>query len=360
MKNTYVVFIIGILGIIVGAGLVGGFVQTTDYIGDRDDVTDSNVKNVDITKSTYDPSGVSEVNSNKTVYDSTVTIFVETGNELSSQGSGFMYTDKHIMTNEHVIDSNNEDLYIKYDNGDWSEATTVGMDKHTDIAVLRPEKVPDYADPIPVQTELPERGTRVIAVGSPNGLENSVTTGVVSGIERSVKIQTEFSVPDSIQTDAALNPGNSGGPLVDAETGALVGINRATEGENIGFAVSSRMADKVGQSIIETGDHQHPLIGIVTVELNPLTDNYGFRDKVGDGLIVTNTLNGTSGAEKLRSASDSDIPDVITKVEGEEIKDNEDIASYVLLNHQPGDKITMEIYRDQEYQNVTIELESRD
>lgn len=289
----------------------------------------------------------------ESTFNSTVTIYT-TGrsNDLSSIGSGFLYTDQHIMTNEHVVSSQDE-VYIKYYEGEWSEADVIGTDIHSDIAILEPDNVPENSDPLPMQRELPERGEEVLAIGSPNGLDDSVSTGIVSGTERSVQIETPFAVPDSIQTDAALNPGNSGGPLIDLDTGGVIGVNRATEGENIGQAVSSRMADTIGQSLIATGNHSHSYIGIVTVPLNPLTEEDYDIQGFDSGIVVTETFNGTPGNETFNSA-EKGTPDVITGIEDEEVNDNEDLASYIMRETIPGDTVEFTVYRDGEEQTVEL------
>jgi serine protease Do len=296
---------------------------------------------------------------NADVLDSTATVYTTTGrsDDLSSIGSAFMYTDQHLITNEHVVEGN-EEVFVKYGEGTWSEADVIGTDIHSDIAVLRPEDVPEDSQPLPLQETLPEVGETVVAIGSPKGLDDSVSTGIVSGTERSVKIQTPFAVPDSIQTDAALNPGNSGGPLISTKTGAVVGINRATEGENIGQAVSSRMADTIAQSLIETGDHEHSYIGIVTLQLNPLTQSDYNIEGVDGGLVVSETFNGTPGSENFQSAQSGD-PDIIVGVDDESTEDNEDLASYLMRETQPGEEVDFEIYRDGEYMTISVNMSSR-
>ena len=289
----------------------------------------------------------------ETVFNSTVTIYT-TGRsgDLSSIGSGFLYTDQHIMSNEHVV-SSQEEVYVKYYEGEWAEADVIGTDVHSDIAILEPNNVPEDSDPLPVQKELPERGENVLAIGSPNGLEDSVSTGIVSGVERSVQIETPFAVPDSIQTDAALNPGNSGGPLIDLDTGGVIGVNRATEGENIGQAVSSRMADTIGKSLIATGNHSHSYIGIVTVPLNPLTEEDYDIEGVESGIVVTETFEGTPGNKTFNSAQNG-TPDIITGIGDEEVNNNEDLASYIMRETIPGDTVEFTVYRDGEEKVIEL------
>lgn len=357
-KSKYILF----LGVVLFSLVVG--VTLADYsdFGENETRADNGdgldsllISKPEVAPSTYEDTK-SEFDS---VVESTVTIYSEDNQGLSSQGSGFMYTDKHIITNEHVIDEG-DDLYINYENGEWSNASITGQDRHSDIAVLKPETIPEYAEPIPVDKTPPKKGDSVIAVGSPGGLDNSITDGVVSGLDRSVRIQTEFSVPDSIQTDAALNPGNSGGPLVSLNTGGWIGVNRATEGENIGFAVSAQLADRVAKSLIKNGEHRHPFIGIRTTNLNPLSDEYGFLNQTDSGLIVQGTTDSTPASGKFRTAKEDKIPDLILQVDGNRINDNEDIASYLMINKSPNEQLTFQVLRDNRKQNVSLKLASRD
>lgn len=330
-------------------GVIG---ETTKLnpIGDKDSESDLSVYNNN------------NINSNTDLINQTlngvVTIYSQSNNEeLESQGSGFLYKDSYIMTNEHVI-KNSNNYYIRYKNGDWSEANLVGSDIHTDIAILEYDEKPSYADSLPVQINIPKTGQRVISLGAPSGLDNTVTSGIISGTERSVKIGTEFAIPDTIQTDTALNPGNSGGPLVSTSNGAVVGVNRATDGENIGYAVSSRIANSIGTSIIDKGYYRHSYIGIRTIQLSPVVEEY---DNVGvnKGLVVKETIRGSPAEGKFNTGGNTTEPDVIVGIEDEKVTTNEDIASYLMRKTEPGQKVEFKVYRNETYANVTMKLGSR-
>ena len=346
-----------ILGLIISVSLLStGIIGGAYYMGVFDDV--------DLDSEEPDSSEVSIVESSNysTVSEETlgsvVSIYGDSNESLSSQGSGFKYSDGYIMTNYHVIDSADE-VKIKYSEGEWSNAHVVGGDVHTDIAILEPEKVPSYAEPLDIKTDgVPSRGDTVLALGSPGDLGGTVTTGVVSGVERTMQTQTEFTVPDSIQTDAALNPGNSGGPLVSAEDGTVLGVNTATEGENIGFAVSSRLANSMGESLISTGEHEHSYIGIRTVELTPLTES-DYDVSISSGLVVEETISDSPNSDLFESNEVGDSPDVIVSLAGSDITTNENMTSYIMRNTEPGDTVSAEVYRDGEIQQVDIELGSR-
>lgn len=294
--------------------------------------------------------------------DGVVTVYVSDNGTLQSQGSGFVYRDSYIMTNEHVInveDKENTTYYVQYRNGEWSELNIVGTNVDTDIAVGEPESMPSYVKSLVLSENTPAIGSEVAALGSPSGLENSVTTGIISATERAVQVRGQYLIPDTIQTDAALNNGNSGGPLVSLDNGEVVGVNRAKEGDNIGFAVSSEMANQVGQSLIEDGQHRNPLVGISTVELNPTIPLYDEVD-VESGLIVVDTVEGTPGDDSFRTGSNDTNPDIITKIGDRKVTDNEDVSGYLLTKKEPGDEVTFEIYRDGQKKTISIVLSSRE
>lgn len=310
---------------------------------------------------------VDTYNGNTTVaeqaLDSVVAVQVKTNGQSSSQGTGFVYQtssgQKYIITNQHVVQGGTE-FYTVFREGEWVKASLVGMDLYTDIAVLKPEKTPSYADPLPLQTELPQRGQRVLTLGAPNNLRGTVTSGIVSGTERSMRTTQGFGIPDMIQTDAPLNPGNSGGPLI-TQQGEIVGVNRAREGENIGYAVSSRLAERVALSIIENGRHDNPLVGIRTVEINPSMDNASDVTPT-DGIAVVQVMDDSPSSGKLQAANNSSIftGDIIVKVDDERVQTNEDLSSYLLLETSPRDTVTFTVYRDNKRQTVQVTLGKRD
>lgn len=344
-----------ISAIILGISITGGLIISDTINFPNFDSEESNYEDtveVKLANSTINSENIAEQS-----LDSVVTIYSQNqDNDLDSQGSGFMYNDGYIITNEHVI-SGMDEYKIEYNKGEWSDAELVGSDEYTDIAVLRPlDTPPSYAESLTLYSELPNRGVPTIALGAPQGLKGTVTSGVVSGTNRNMDTMTDYSIPDTIQTDAALNEGNSGGPLINAESGDVIGLNTATEGENIGFAVSSRMTENIAQSLIDTGNHEHSLVGIRTVELNPLTQDE-YNVDVDNGLIIVDVIDGVDTHEDL--ISDEDNPDVIVGVDGKEINNNEEFISYIMLNTSPGDVITLEVHRNGEIEHVDIKLSSR-
>lgn len=354
MSKYKLVFIL--LGIIIVSVVSGIFIS--DFISSDDESQDANFVQPEITNT--GDGELLDLDVGGDLFLSTATLYLEDEDrELETMGSAFLYTDNHLVTNEHVIRGHDEVL-IQYGEGEWAEGEVVGADEHTDIGVVEPDRIPDEAEPLPIQEELPEKTQPVVAIGSPRGLDDSVSTGVISGVERNVQIETRFSVPDTIQTDAALNRGNSGGPLLNTENSAVVGVNRATEGENIGYAVSARMADQIAESLIESGEHEHSYLGVQTIELNPLTESdFNISDDIEHGIIVTETFDDGPGGEAFLSDSETEQPDIIKKINDEEILNNEDLSSYLLRNTEPGESVDFEVYRNNDTMDVSVELASR-
>lgn len=351
-KGNILAILLCLAAIVFG---VGGFMYVTS--GDTPQPTF-------IEPASIDGSSSQTVNTTEAALDGVVSIHVKQDGQPTSQGSGFMYTENHIITNHHVIEGG-DTFYVRYREGEWTKATLVGADVYTDIAVLEPEEKPEYAKPLPLREEPPARGTSVIALGAPSNLQGTVTHGVVSGTGRSMQTAKGFGIPDTIQTDAALNPGNSGGPLIATEDSAVVGVNRARDGENIGFAISTRLADRVAQSLIEDGDHQHPYVGIRTVGLSPMVDGYDSVE-TDQGLIVTDVVEGTPAYESLETAEntskheiDVENSDIMLSIDGHELTSNEELANYLMRNKSPGDDVEVTVLRDGEKQTVTFELGTR-
>lgn len=297
----------------------------------------------------------------------TATIYIEREGQMESQGSGFVYKDDYIITNHHVITSeeqqqaSSETIYIKYSDESWTEAKVVGSDKYTDIAVLKPERVPDFAKTLHLMDGTPEQSERVYAVGAPLGYSNSVASGIVSATSRSMRTSGNFTIPDTIQTDAEIDPGNSGGPLVLSNNPTkVVGVNRAKQGTAIGFAISSRMTKRVANSIIENGEFNHTYVGIAARSLTPIVD--GYEDvSVKKGIVIADTMEGSPAAEKLKpSKEEGDLEDIIIEVEGKSVSDLEDLSRYLTLNKSVGDEVQMTVYNDGETRQVTITLADRD
>ncbi len=149
------------------------------------------------------------------VADAVVSIRVYAEDSRGGQGSGFLIDDEHIVTNEHVV-AGGDEYYVRFADTGWRSASVVGADVYSDLAVLRIGATPDVTPLSFVKTE-PTVGTEVVAIGNPFGLSGSVSAGIVSGVDRTLQSANNFSIADAVQTDAPVNPGNSGGPLVTLE-----------------------------------------------------------------------------------------------------------------------------------------------
>jgi S1-C subfamily serine protease len=280
-----------------------------------------------------------------------------------SLGSGVIYrSDGYILTNEHVVRGSDQ-VRVRLANGDVLNAEVVGRDELNDLAVIRVEATglpaitfrdPDR-DPLVV-------GETVVAIGSPFGLDATVTTGIISALDREIDLPEDpeaggrLVIPSLVQTDAAINPGNSGGALVDTE-GRLIGINTAilsASGANqgVGFAVSVRQALVSADQLIEQGFVRHPLLGVAGQDVSPeIADEFGLDS--ARGAVVESVQDGTGAAD-----ADLRVGDVIVGVDGDPIATMSQLVAEV-RGRQPGDEVELAIVRDGEELTVTVELSER-
>ncbi len=284
-----------------------------------------------------------------------VTILRTTGGILGGgeggSGSGFIYDDDgFILTNRHVVEGA-ESLSIILNDGRQFEGTVYGIDTLTDLAIVTIDASGLPAAPIGTSADL-EPGQLAIAIGNPLGnYENTVTTGVVSGLGREIRA-TDASQTSSeqlrnlIQTDAAINPGNSGGPLVNSG-GQVIGVNTAvsTDAQGIGFSIPIDVAKPIMQQAVDGGEIARPWIGIYYVPINPaLAESEGLPVEYG-ALIATE-----SGESAVVSGSPAESAglregDIIVAIDGEEIGPGADL-SMLIVPFSPGDTITLRVLRD--------------
>ena len=262
-------------------------------------------------------------------------------------------SDGYIVTNFHVIE-NARNIKVHVPNGDTYDAAVVGLDFLTDLAILKidAEDLPaiEFADSRRVRV-----GDWVVAVGNALALKGgpSVTVGIVSALGRTIQTQRQIELFDLIQTDAAINEGNSGGPLVDLD-GKVVGINTVIlqEAQAIGFAVSSFQAQPIIQKLIEDGHVVRPLIGFNSVDVTPGIASE-LRLAVDEGIIVTRM-----SAEGPASQAGIVVGDVVTKLDGIPTSDN---AAFLMLlwSYEPGDQVNVEYYSGEESKTATVTLAER-
>jgi len=278
------------------------------------------------------------------------------------QGTGFAYDSSHVVTNAHVVGTESE-AEIRFQTGEWTTGTVVGTDPHSDLAVLDVGSLPTGVEPLSLADGQPEIGQEVVAIGNPYDLNGTVTTGIVSGVNRAIPAQTGFTIPDAIQTDAAVNPGNSGGPLV-ALDGDVVAVINSGGGDNIAFGISAALTARVVPSIIETGAYDHAYLG---VSLAPVTPTIAAANDLSEprGLLVVDTVAGGPSDGILQPSTDTErvdgrqVPtggDVVTAIDDEPVQTTEDLGSHLALQKRPGETTTLRVRRDGESTTVVVRL----
>ena len=284
-----------------------------------------------------------------------MTIFGPTGDQFVS-GTGFFITDQgYILTNNHVVEGTQK-VNIILSDGTERTATIVGTDLYSDIAVLKADgNVPAVAKL--GNSDILKPGESVIAIGSPLGnFKNTVTVGVVSATGRSIDTGNGYQIEDLIQTDAAINHGNSGGPLVNL-AGEVIGVNtlvvRNTNSgdvaEGLGFAIPVNTAQAVAQQIIEKGYFARPYLGISFQPINPeIASRYDLPAQWG--VFITRVAENSPASEAGLQEGD-----IITKVGDVPL---DETHSYVntLFEFQPGDQVTLEVVRGNENMQVQVTL----
>ncbi|WP_128476702.1 S1C family serine protease [Halorussus pelagicus] len=286
-------------------------------------------------------------------------------------GSGFVYDDEgRVVTNQHVV-GNASTVEVQFNRGEWRTAEVVGTDAYSDLAVLDVSDLPDYATPLELANETPEQGQPVGALGSPLGLDATITDGIVSGTNRSLPAGgpqgPQFTIPNAVQTTAAINPGNSGGPLVNCD-GQVVGVNTATlaRSENTGFAVPASRVERVAPSLIANGSYAHSYLGISSTDVTPLVAE-GNDLNVTRGVLVRQVVPGgpadgaLEGDDGITEVDGVQVPrggDVILAIGGRQIRSGEELSSY-LTQTRPGETVTLTVLRDSERTQVRVELGER-
>ena len=363
-----------VVGLIVGAVIGGSAVMmynvlesddNDEYIPPSSNLLEDGDLNVTIGSYAYLYENISD-----SVVSISVLVETQFGETGRAQGSGFIYDNSgHIITNHHVIE-NAVNMEVSFSNGVRKTAELVGSDRYSDIAVLKVDKMPESKgdftpEPLPLgDSSALKPGEPVVAIGNPFGLEGSVTHGIISATGRILSTAGGFSIPNTIQTDAPLNPGNSGGPLINLK-GEVVGVNRAKEGDNVGFAIPSNKVKRVAESIIETGEFEHSWVGITMTEVTSMVaEEMNLDEKSSNGvMIITVVEDGPADDAGFQGAEEETIDgvttyvngDIITGVDGKNITTTTDLICY-LDRKSPGDDVEFEIYRDGEYLDITVTL----
>jgi len=299
------------------------------------------------------------------IVDSVAAVRIEAA-ERASGGTAWVYDEDYLVTNDHVV-ADVPDPFVWFTGVGWREARIVGTDVHSDLAVIEVADKPDDATPLELIESPRPVGTEVAAVGNPFGLTGSFTTGVISGRNRTVPVPGRpFSIADGIQTDAALNPGNSGGPLVTMD-GEVVGVVSAGQGDNTGFAISAAMVRQVVPALVERGSYEHSFLGIVLQDVTPA--HIEANDlPVSWGVYVNETIAGEAADGVLRGSETTvvvrgrEVPvggDVIVRMGEWAIPTTERLSAFLALETRPGDTIEIEIVRDGRREVVEVTLGAR-
>jgi len=267
------------------------------------------------------------------------------GGTAQAQGSGWVYdSDGHIVTNDHVVDGA-KSISVRFWNGKTYSASVVGTDQSTDLAVIKVDAPSSELHPLQVgDSSALQVGDGVVAIGSPFGLEGTVTSGIVSALHRAITAPNSFTINDSIQTDAAINHGNSGGPLLNVQ-GQVVGVNAQIKSdsngnEGVGFSIPSNTVRSITSQLISSGKVEHAYLGVSIdataaaariAEIRPSTPAAGAGLKAGD---------------------------VVVEVDGKAISSGDDLTR-VIDSHKPGDKISVTYKRGGSEHTVSLTLATR-
>jgi S1-C subfamily serine protease len=290
------------------------------------------------------------------------------------QGSGFVYDEEgRIITNNHVVEDA-EKITVTFVDGTISEATLVGTDPYVDMAVIDVDVEVFLLEPVDLGSSSDLMvGERVIALGNPFGLANTMTSGIVSALGRQMDAPGGYAIVDVIQTDAAINPGNSGGPLLNMR-GEVVGMNTAILSETrqfsgIGFAIPSDTILREVSALIEEGEYEHPYLGITSVGLFPELNEAMGLDPSQRGALVVNVVDGGPADQVgVRPGTRSVVVDgtsitvggdVIIGVDGRTVQDLYDVVVYLERVKRPGDVIALKLLRGSAVINLELELGTR-
>jgi putative serine protease PepD len=269
------------------------------------------------------------------------------GGTSQAEGSGFVFdTSGHIVTNQHVVDGATA-ITVRFPDGKTAKGTVVGSDPSSDIAVIKVDVPASELHPLTLgSSKNVQPGQDVVAIGSPFGLADSMTSGIVSAIGRTIQAPNGYSIANSIQTDAPINHGNSGGPLLDLN-GNVLGVNAQIESggggsDGVGFAIPIDSVKSVVNTLVAGGKVEHAYIGIHVGDAAN-----------GAGAQVSSVSAGTPAAKAGLQAGD-----VITALDGKPITKADDLTASVTA-HAPNDKVTLTITRNGKTQQIDVTLGAR-
>jgi len=313
----------------------------------------------------------------KRVENSVVQVTVRSDSPVINRGglgSGFVYDyDGDIVTNNHVVESAGK-IDVTFLDGTVYRATLVGTDPYADLAVIHVDVPKDKLVPLPLgDSSKLQVGEQIAAIGNPFGLSGSMTTGIVSQLGRLLPLsESQFSIPDVIQTDAAINPGNSGGPLLNMK-GEVVGVNTAIQSSTgefsgIGFSIPSNTVKRIAPALIKDGFYKHPWLGISGRDVTPeIADALGLKE--AKGFLVVDVVAdspaakyGVKGGDRLVNLDGRQFRlggDVIVSVDDRDVRKIDDVLVYLERETSVGDEIKLTVVRDGKTMELSLILGER-
>ncbi len=279
------------------------------------------------------------------------------GNSFSASGTGFVIDQQgHVVTNNHVVDgADSNGIQVNFLDGTIVRGQIVGLDPDSDLAVLKVDMPAERLNPVQLgDSDALFIGETTLAIGSPFGQRWTLTSGIISALDRTITGLTNFSVGAVIQTDAAINPGNSGGPLLNLQ-GEVIGVNSQILSESrsnsgIGFAIPSNLVKRVSAELIASGVVNYSYLGISSVSdergmTMDMIEAYRLPNNLRGVVISDIVPNGPADQAGIHGATNRSV-DVITAIDGVPLNGMSSLVSYLANFTKPGQTVTLTVYRD--------------
>ncbi len=293
-------------------------------------------------------------------------------------GSGFVWDTKgDIVTNNHVIDGASN-ITVTFSDGTVVNASLVGADSNSDLAVLKVNPSGLNLQPVTLDTNTPQVGELAVAIGNPFGEQNTLTVGFVSAVGRLIPTDINatgpsYSIPDIIQTDASINPGNSGGVLLN-DAGKVIGVTQSIDtssgsSSGVGFAIPASIVQQVIPALINTGVYQHPYLGVTVTSLDPATASAMNLTSSQRGALIEAVTSGSPADRAGLKAGTSTFNDngaqittggdVIIAFNGQAVKSSDDLITYLADQGVVGQFATLTIIRGGKQMTITVKPAAR-
>jgi S1-C subfamily serine protease len=292
--------------------------------------------------------------------------------QFGASGTGFVIDQQgHIVTNNHVVDGA-EDIEVNFLDGTIVRGEIVGLDPDSDLAVIKVNRPAEELIPVELgDSDSLFIGETVLAIGSPFGQRWTLTSGIISALDRTIQGLDQYSVGSVIQTDAAVNPGNSGGPLLNLD-GHVIGVNsqiasQSRSNAGIAFAIPSNLVKRVAEQLITTGDVNYSYLGISSgPEISlALIDALNLPNNLRGVVVTSVTPGGPAEAAGIRPPTESGrgnrlaSADIITAIDGQPVTGMSSLVSYLAGNTVPGQTVNLTVYRDGQHIDLPVTLSVR-